>query len=273
MLPRFSIAVRCRTSTPWRAIICAPRARLTLKIAGSSSGLSPTASATENSNVSIGGRPFTHVDDEDEKDHDQHGTRQQVAEAAEPAVEFRFRRPQRQTVRDGAKLRPQAGGHDQAPRRAASHVGAEEDAIRAGRASPRSAATGPGRFSTGKLSPVRTASLTKKSAASRITPSAGTRLPADEQHDVARHDLFHRHIDGVPVAKDAGSCAHARLKGRRGGLRLVLARVSNAHRGEHDHDDDDGIHPLARHAPMPRRRRPAPAAAGSGADSPAPACA
>ena len=59
MLPRFSMAVRCRTSTPWRAIICAPRARLTLKMAGSSSGLSPTASATENNNVSIGGRPFS----------------------------------------------------------------------------------------------------------------------------------------------------------------------------------------------------------------------
>ena len=59
MLPRFSIAVRWRTSTPWRAIICAPRARLTLRIAGSSSGLRPTASATENSSVSMGGRPFT----------------------------------------------------------------------------------------------------------------------------------------------------------------------------------------------------------------------
>ena len=64
MLPRFSIAFRRRTSTPWRAIICAPRARLTLRIAGSSSGLSPTASATENSSVSIGGRPLQHVDDE-----------------------------------------------------------------------------------------------------------------------------------------------------------------------------------------------------------------
>ena len=67
-----------------------------------------------------------------------------------------------------------------------------------------------------------------------------------EQHDVARHDLFQRHIDRAPVAKDAGLCAHTRLKGRRGGLCLVLARVSDAHRGEHDHDDDDGIDPLAR---------------------------
>ena len=135
------------------AIICAPRARLTLKIAGSSSGLSPTASATENNNVSIGGRPLKTCDDEDEKDHDQHGARQQVAETAEPPVEFRFRRPQRQTVSDRAKLRPQAGGHDQAPRGAASHVGAEEDAIqsvaqgRAGRSDPRSFQRGSSRRS------------------------------------------------------------------------------------------------------------------------------
>ena len=67
-----------------------------------------------------------------------------------------------------------------------------------------------------------------------------------QQHDVARHDLFQRHIHRAPVAKDAGLCAHARLKGRRGGLGLVLARVSNAHGGEHDHDDDGGIDPLAR---------------------------
>jgi len=44
---------------------------------------------------------------------------------------------------------------------------------------PAAGAVVPGRFSIGKLSPVSTASLTKKSAASRMMPSAGTRLPAD----------------------------------------------------------------------------------------------
>jgi hypothetical protein len=46
-------------------------------------------------------------------------------------------------------------------------------------AGPAGASTTPGVFGTGKLSPVSTASLTKKSAASMMTPSAGTRLPAD----------------------------------------------------------------------------------------------
>jgi len=57
MLPRSWIADRRFTSTPWRAIILAPCARLRLKMTGSSSGLNPTASASENSSVSIGGRP------------------------------------------------------------------------------------------------------------------------------------------------------------------------------------------------------------------------
>lgn len=42
---------------PCPAIISAPRARLTERIAGRSSGLNPTASATEKSRVSMGGRP------------------------------------------------------------------------------------------------------------------------------------------------------------------------------------------------------------------------
>ena len=47
---------------------------------------------------------------------------------------------------------------------------------------PRLAAAGatPGRFSTGKDSPVRTASLAKKSLASSTIPSAGIKLPADK---------------------------------------------------------------------------------------------
>jgi len=44
-----------------------------------------------------------------------------------------------------------------------------------------SARTVPGRFSTGKDSPVMLASVTRKSAASISTPSAGMRLPADSR--------------------------------------------------------------------------------------------
>ena len=57
MLPRFSIAFSRRTITPRVAMTCAPLARFTARMAGSNSGLRPTARATEKSSVSIGGRP------------------------------------------------------------------------------------------------------------------------------------------------------------------------------------------------------------------------
>ena len=86
------MAVRCRTSTPWRAIICAPRARLTLKMAGSSSGLSPTASAIENNNVSIGGRPFSTWTMNTRKTMTSMALVNRWPNRRSPAVEFRFRR-------------------------------------------------------------------------------------------------------------------------------------------------------------------------------------
>ena len=75
---------------------------------------------------------------------------------------------------------------------------------------PAVAATGPGRFSTGKLSPVRTASLTKKSAASRITPSAGTRLPAASSTTSPGTTSSDRHVDRAARREGRGlGCAHA----------------------------------------------------------------
>ena len=164
-----------------------------------------------------------------------------------PAVELGFRRPQRQPVRDGAELGRRAGRDDQAARRAAAHVGAEKDAVQSVAQSRRSAATAPGRFSTGKLSPVSTASLTKKSVASRIDAVGRHEAAGREQHDVAWHDLVHRDFRGLPIAQHASARSHTRLQSRRRRLGLVLARIADADGREHDHQDDDGIHPLAGH--------------------------
>ena len=54
MLPRFSIAFSRRTSTPCFAIKRAPRATLIVSTAGSSSGLSPTASAIAKASLLLG---------------------------------------------------------------------------------------------------------------------------------------------------------------------------------------------------------------------------
>ena len=56
MLPKFSMDASRRTMTPARAMACEPLARLVLMMAGSSCGVRPTASATENSKESSGGR-------------------------------------------------------------------------------------------------------------------------------------------------------------------------------------------------------------------------
>ena len=57
MLPRFSMASSRRTITPRLLIARAPADNVTLMMAGSSSGDSPTASATAKSSDSITGRP------------------------------------------------------------------------------------------------------------------------------------------------------------------------------------------------------------------------
>ena len=55
MLPRFSIEFSRRTITPSLAMRLAPCERVMLTMAGSSSGVSPTASASANSSEAIGG--------------------------------------------------------------------------------------------------------------------------------------------------------------------------------------------------------------------------
>ena len=146
---------------------------------------------------------------------------------------------------DGAKLRPQARGHDQATRGPASRVGSEEDAVQSV-AQARRGGDGARSLFDGKALAGQHGFADEEVSGLENHAVGRNQAARGEQHDVARHDLFQGHIDRTPVAKDTGLCPHARLKGRRGGLCLVLARVSNAHRGEHDHDDDDGIDPLAR---------------------------
>jgi hypothetical protein len=56
MLPKFSMPLRRRTITPLSAMRRAPLDRLMSMTAGRSCGVSPTASASENSSELIGGR-------------------------------------------------------------------------------------------------------------------------------------------------------------------------------------------------------------------------
>ena len=226
MLPRFSIALRRRTSTPWRAIICAPRARLTLRIAGSSSGLRPTASATEKSSVSMGGRPRSMCADEDDEHHDEHRARQQIAEAADargrtpsPAAERRAGARWRRTRSQA----PVARRGSARCRCARSCRGTRSWSARQRSPSP---PTAPACFSTGKLSPVSTASLTKKSVASSTTPSAGHEAAGRQQRRRRRaRPVLERRPAGA--GRRADVCAR-RVNRARGARRRRSARCTRA---------------------------------------------
>ena len=67
MLPKFSMAASRRTITPRLAMPCAPLDRVTLMMAGSSSGAMPTARAMANSSESMAGLLQDDVDGEDDQ--------------------------------------------------------------------------------------------------------------------------------------------------------------------------------------------------------------
>lgn len=117
MLPKFSMAFSRRTITPRSARRCAPRERVMLRMAGSSSGARPTAKAIANSRLGRKGQG----------DHD---LRQQVAEVLDALFEARLRQAERQLTGDLAEGRARAGLGHQRPRRAGTNRGSQEHRVR-----------------------------------------------------------------------------------------------------------------------------------------------
>ena len=179
--PRFSMALRCRTITPRFAIRRAPAERVTLMIAGRSSGERPTARATANSSESTAGRSSRRLTVT---------TNRTIAIITLISRYPKRRTPRANSVSGGLALRRSA----MAPNSVAAPVRtANTRAVPLRTEAPRntlllrpetgaSADTMPGRFSTGNDSPVMLASVTRKSCASSTRPSAGTRLPADSRN-------------------------------------------------------------------------------------------
>ena len=129
MLPRFSMAFSRWTSTPWRAISCAPRARLTRQDGGEQLRAQPHGERDGEEQRLDRRASEQHVRREHHEHHHEHRAGEEVAEPAQPAVELRLRGPQRQPVGDGAELGRGAGRDDETARGAAAHVRAEEDAV------------------------------------------------------------------------------------------------------------------------------------------------
>jgi hypothetical protein len=171
------MASRWRTSTPWAAMRRAPADKVTLTMAGSSSGDRPTASATANSMDSIHGRPSAWLTI---------STYSTISTITRSSSTPNCWMPRANSVSGGASRSRCAT----APKAVCSPVCTTStvavplrtDVPRytalVRRAGGVSAGSTPGCFSTGKDSPVRLASLTRKSRLSSTRPSAGTRLPA-----------------------------------------------------------------------------------------------
>ena len=112
------------------------------------------------------------------------------------------------------------------------------------RASGASAGTTPGCFSTGNDSPVMLASLTRKSLASRIRPSAGIRLPAESTRTSPGTSASACTVAFDAVAHDAAGEREALLQllDRRG--RAVLLVEAEQRGADHDREDDRRVDPL-----------------------------
>ena len=177
MLPRFSIASRRRTRTPRCAIVRAPRASVTLTIAGSNSGDRPTASAMANSSDSMARPAQDLIHGQHEQHHDDHHADEQVAEIAYAPGELGFRRTRGEMFGDGPEDRLPAGPRDQHRGRAAAHRRSQKHAVRA-RGERRIGGPRARLLRHRKRLAGKARLADQEIACVEDAPSAGTRLPA-----------------------------------------------------------------------------------------------
>ena len=244
----FWIAGRRFTSTPRRLSARAPWVRLSVTIAGSSSGVRPTASAIAKRSESRSGSVQREVDREDRDHEDRRHPEHQAAEGPDAALEVVLRRPFREVTRDLAVARPGAGRGDHGAAGAAHDAGSEEGEavaiVRTGRPERgRRAAY----FGDGADSPVSDASSMYRWSASTIRTSAGTMSPAPSSTRSSRTTSWIGHVLPRAVAHDGRVQRQAGLE--RGDRRLGPGLLDEPERRAHrdDREDDRGRHGVADH--------------------------
>jgi len=183
----------------------------------------------------VGGKHHQHQ-------HERH-LAEQIAQAADAALELGLGRPQLQPLADLAERGGLAGLHDDGAGRAAAHAGAHEDAVRApgqpgrrrhdpGRLLHREGLTGEGRLVHEEVPGLQHDAVGGDQAAGR------------KEHDIPRHDLFHRHRPGLAIAQHGGPDAHlgTQLLGRV--ARAVLLHEAQHGAADHDGEDDGRVGPI-----------------------------
>ncbi len=178
MLPKFSMELILRTITPCRAILWAPCESVMLTMAGSSSGVRPTARASEKRSESIAGFPSRKLKESTITTITSITWVSRLPKRWMPRSNSVSdgRMPRRWAIPPSTVSRPVTTTSRRAvPLLTLVPMNAQLDLS----ARLETAGAAPGAFSTGKVSPVSVAWLTYRSSDSRRIPSAGTRLPAD----------------------------------------------------------------------------------------------
>ena len=248
MLPRSSMLISRLTTTRLRARLRAPEARLTVTIAGSSCGVSPTAIASENRADSQDRSAEQRVDDEDAAGQHRGDANQQDREAAQPALERGFRLPFAEPQRDLAERGARAGLQRRStvpshPERSCPCRRSSAGRARPGRRrAPGSAALGLRHRLTGedRLVALELARLEEPQV-------GGHQVAGAQQHDVARHQLGDVHRHGGPSRRMSGPVADAGVQRLDDTLGAILVEEAEADAQGDDGQDDDRVRALADH--------------------------
>ena len=180
------------------------------------------------------------VDGEDGQDQQQGHLQQQVAEVADAALEPGLRRPEPERPGDPAEFGIPARADDQEPCRAADDAGAQEEAVRTPaergvrRHRPGCLLDGEGLAGQGRLGDEQVR-LVQDAAV------AGDDVAGVQEHDVPRHHLLDRDLDGPAVAEDARPGLDEGEQFLQGIGRPPLLPEAEQAAGQDDGEDDEGV--------------------------------
>ncbi len=183
-------------------------------MAGRSSGVRPTASASAKRNESTTGRCEIDVDGED-RDHEEQGDlNEQPAEAPEPVLELRLGRAEPEPLGDPAEHRVRAGLHHDGTARPAHHVRPLEERVRSLR--ERRIGGEVARALLGGVALARQRGFVDEEVGGTKDPAVGRHGRARRKDDhIAGHERVLRQLDLVAVAQHR----HRRLDRRPGAWR------------------------------------------------------
>ena len=210
---------------------------------GSSCGVMPTATASENSTASMTGRPERNVDHEDrDAEHaaDLAPTAPRSGSGRAGTRSAGWRSPRPTAIRPNWVAAPVATTTASAePSCTTVPMNRHDDSSASGAPPP----PAPGDFSAGTDSPVRIDSSHSRLLARQQPHIGRDDRPDAEVHDVARHQVGHLDAHRLAVARHGDLVADLGVHRLRRPLGPELVDEPETDRSGHDHPDDDASRP------------------------------